>query len=251
MSRLDSTRRTALVAALLLAGCGGAVEAKGGRSVDGAPLVATLASASGAGAEKLRAGDLPGARAAYEAALGANPDRLSALNDLAVSYVLDGHGDSARRLLDEVVAAGTPAEQQAALVNLGELYAGEGYVAAARACLETARSIDPQRPEPIYALALLADARGDTAGARALIREALRRDEGAAGRAALAYVYPEERLHLEALVGEAAGDPAAKDRWRELAAGRFAALAAAAERHLAALPGPAPRADGEPGTSGE
>ena len=52
-------------------------------------------------------------------------------------------------------------------------------------------------------------------------------------RAALAYVYPEERVHLEALVAEAAGDPAARDRWRDLAAGRFAALATAAERHLA------------------
>lgn len=200
---------------------------------DGAPLVATLASPGGAGADCLRAGDLAGARAVFEAALGADPDRLSALNDLAVSYVLDGHGDAARRLLDEVVAQGTPAEQQAALVNLGELYSEEGYVSAARAYLETARSIDPQRPEPIYALALLADARGDLAGARQAVRDALRRDEGGAARAGLAYVYPEERVHLEALVAEATGDPAARERWRDLATGRFAALAAAAERHLA------------------
>jgi len=65
------------------------------------------------------------------------------------------------------------------------------------------------------------------------VREALRRDEGGAARAALAYVYPEERVHLEALVAEAAGDPAARERWRDLAAGRFAPLATAAERHLA------------------
>lgn len=232
MSRHTPTARGALLAGLLLAGCGGAVDARAGRTADAAPLVATLASPAGPGAEKLRAGDLAGARAAYEAALGANPDRLAALNDLAVSYVLDGHGDSARRLLDEVVASGTPAEQQAALVNLGELYAGEGYLAAARAYLETARSIDPQRPEPIYALALLADARGELSAARALVREALRRDEGGAGRAALAYVHPEERVHLDALVAEAAGDPAARDRFRELSAGRFPVLAAAAERHL-------------------
>jgi FimV-like protein len=173
------------------------------------------------------------ARSAFEAALAANPDRLSALNDLAVSYVLDGHGDAARRLLDEVVSSGTPAEQQAALVNLGELYAAEGYVSAAAAFLETARSIDSSRAEPFYALALLADARGDLAGGRAALRDALRRDEGGAARAGLAYVYPEERVHLEALVAEAAGDSSARDRWRELAAGRFAALAAAAERHLA------------------
>ena len=225
------TLRSVALAALVLAGCGGAVDPRTTHG-DGAPLVATLAAASGPGAERLRAGDLAGARASYEVALSADPDRLSALNDLAVSYVLDGHGDSAHRLLDEVVSAGTPAEQQAALVNLGELYAADGYVAAAGAYLETARSIDPQRAEPLYALALLADVRGDVPGARALVRDALRRDEGGAGRAALAYVYPEERVHLDALVAEAAGDPAAKDRWKELASGRFAALAAAAERHL-------------------
>ena len=223
----------ALALALLLAGCGGAEPSRLAARGDGAPTVATLATPTGAGADRLRAGDLAGARAVFEAALGADPDRLSALNDLAVSYVLDGHGDAARRLFDDVVAAGTPAEQQAALVNLGELYSAEGYVSAAGAYLETARSIDPQRPEPIYAVALLADARGDLAGARAALREALRRDDAGAARAALAYVYPEERVHLEALVAEAAGDPAARDRWRELAAGRFAALAAAAERHLA------------------
>ncbi len=131
-----------------------------------------------------------------------------------------------------MVAGGTSAEQQAALLNLGELYATEGYLSASAACLETARSIDPQQATPFYALALLADVRGDLAGARATLREALRRDEGGAERAVFAYVYPEERVHLEALVAEATGDPAAKDRWRELAAGRFAVLAAAAERHL-------------------
>jgi FimV-like protein len=170
---------------------------------------------------------------AFEADLTHDPDRLSALNDLAVSYVLDGHGDAARRLLDEVVASGDPAEQQAALVNLGELYAAEGYLAAAQAYLETARSLDPSRPEPLYALALLADARGDLAAARATLREALRRDEGGAARAAFAYVYPEERVHLEALVAEQVGDRVAQERWRDLAGGRFAPLTAAAERHLA------------------
>jgi Flp pilus assembly protein TadD len=198
------------------------------------PVVATLADGAGAGADRLRTGDLAGARALFEADLARDPDRLSALNDLAVSYVLEGHGDAARRLLDEVVASGDPAEQQAALVNLGELYAADGYVAAAQAYLETARSLDPARPEPLYALALLADARGDLPGARALLREALRRDEGGAARTAFAYVYPEERVHLEAVVAEQAGDrAAAAERWRELAGGRFAALAAAAERHLA------------------
>ncbi len=218
--------------ALLLAACGGAEQRLVARG-DGVPVLATLATRGGTGAERLRAGDLAVARALFEADLAQDPDRLSALNDLAVSYVLDGHGDAARRLLDEVVASGDPLAQQAALVNLGELYAAEGYVSAAQAYLETARSLEPSRPEPLYALALLADGRGDLAAARSTVREALRRDDGGAARAALAYVYPEERVHLEALVAEQAGERTATDRWRELAGGRFAALAAAAERHLA------------------
>jgi Tfp pilus assembly protein PilF len=218
---------------LVLAACGGSDPRLPGRG-DGVPVVATLADGAGAGASRLRAGDLGGARSLFEADLARDPDRLSALNDLAVSYVLEGHGDAARRLLDEVVASGDPAEQQAALVNLGELHAADGYVAAAQAYLETAHSLDPARPEPLYALALLADARGDPAGARAHLGEALRRDEGGAARASLAYVFPEERVHLEALLAEKAGDrAAAAERWHELAEGRFAALAAAAERHLA------------------
>jgi hypothetical protein len=50
------------------------------------------------------------------------------------------------------------------------------------------------------------------------------------------FLYPEERLHLDALVAEAAGDlDAAVASWRELARGRFPALAQAAERHLEEL----------------
>ncbi len=226
-------RSAAALATLALAACGGAEPRSAARDA-AAPVLATLASATGAGPDRLRAGDLAGARSAFEASLARDPDRLGALNDLAVSYLLDGHADAATRLLDEVVAKGDVLSQQAALVNLGELYATQGYVSAAQAYLDTARSLDASRPEAWYALALLADARGDLERARAALREALARDDGGAARAAFAYLYPEERVHLEALVAEQAGDAStAADRWRTLAAGRFTALAAAAERHLA------------------
>lgn len=216
---------------LALAGCGGAEPQQ--QPDDAAPLAVTLDS-RGASADRVRAGDLPAARAALEANLAADPDRLSALNDLGATYLLEGHRDAARRLLDEVVAQGNPREQQAALLNLGELYAMDGYLDAALAYIETARSIDRNRPEPWYALGLLLDVRGDLAGARGALRTALRLDEGGAARAAFAYAYPEERAHLEALVAEQTGDRAlAVARWRELAQGRFAPLAEAAERHLA------------------
>jgi tetratricopeptide (TPR) repeat protein len=224
--------RIAALAAVFLAACGGAADPR--VNDEASPMVATLAAPAGGASERLRAGDLAGARAGYEAALTSHPDRLAPLNDLAVSYYLEGHSDAARRLLDEVVANGSAREQQAALLNLGELYAVEGYLPAAQAYLETARGLDPQRAEPWYALALLADARGDLAGARAALREALRLDDTGAARASFAYVYSEERAHLEALIAELSGEGAvAVARWRELSTGRFSTLSAAAERHLA------------------
>ncbi len=231
--RSPPTRRSAaLLATVALAACGGIAERQ--PAVDASPVVATLASATGAGSERLRAGDLAGARATFEADLARDPERLAPLNDLAVSYSLEGHLDAARRLLDEVVAKGSAREQQAALVNLGELYAIEGYISAAQAYFESARGVDPSRPEPLYALALLADARGEAASSRSALAEAAKLDDGGAARGSFAYVYPEERLHLAALLAERAGDRVqAEGEWKELAAGRFAALAAAAERHLA------------------
>ncbi len=213
----------------LLAACGGSELAV---RAQGTPLVATLAGSSAPGTAELRAGPLAGARAGFESALRSDPYRMDALNDLAVAYHLEGRFDAARQLLDEVVARGTPREQQLALVNLAELYALDGYLDAAAAHLDGAREIDPQRPEPAYARALLADGEGDDDAGRWL-QEALRLDAEGAARRSLAFVYPEERVHLEALLAEAAGDRAtAQARWRELRAGRFPARATAAQRHL-------------------
>jgi len=221
-----------LVAVAALAACGGAADPRLAVGEEATPAAAALLAPASPGAVLLRGADLTQARAAFEAELSADPDRLSALNDLAVSYLLEGHLDAAGRLLDEVVAKGTPREQQLALLNLGELYAVEGHREAAQAYLSTARELDPTRAEPLYAQALLADARGDLAGARAALREALRLDDGAA-RQALVFAFPEERRHLDALVAEQAGQRvAASDAWRELSAGRIPALAAAAARHL-------------------
>jgi Tfp pilus assembly protein PilF len=231
-----STRlgKSPVLALLALAACGGAPELRPPILGDATPAAAALASPAGPGAGLLRSGDLGGARVAFEAELSGDPGRLAPLNDLAVSYFLEGHLDAARRLLDEVVASGTPREQQAALLNLGELYAVEGHAEAARAYLESARGVDASRPEPLYALALLASARGDAAAAQALWRDGARLDDGGGARAALVYAFGEERTHAEALAAEAAGDRAlALARWRELVDGRFPALSLAAARHLA------------------
>ncbi len=220
------------ISLIFLAACGGEPEAQPRRS-DGTPLVTALASPTGPASLDIRAGRLAAARTTLEGLLSADPDAVSALNDLAVTYSIEERFDAARQLLEEVLVRGGARDQQSALLNLGELYAVDGYLAAAQAHLASARAIDPTRSEPSYALALLADARGDPAGAAAALRDALDADRTGVARRALTFVYPEERLHLEALVAEASGDAAgAEARWRELARGRFRVLAQAAQRHL-------------------
>ncbi len=216
---------------LVLAACGGQPEAAPRRS-DGIPLVGMLVGPS-PGLRELTGGRPSDARAQLEEALGRDPDGMAALNDLAVSYSMEERFDAARQLLEEVVARGGPREQQAALMNLGEIYALDGYASAAEAYLTSARAVDPARPEPSYALALLADGRGDHAAALASLRGALEADRAGLARRDLAFLYPEERLHLGALLAEASGDGAkASARWRELSRGRFPTLAQAAQRRL-------------------
>ncbi|HEX7624657.1 MAG TPA: tetratricopeptide repeat protein [Anaeromyxobacteraceae bacterium] len=217
---------------VLLAACGGQPDAMPRLSA-GAPLASALAAPAAPATRELRAGRLTEARAMLEGALAKDPDGLGALNDLAVTYAAEERFDAARQLFEEALARGGPQEQQVALVNLGELYALEGYLSAASAHLASARAIDPARPEPSYALALLADVRGDRAGAAAALATALAADPGGAARKDLVFLYPEERIHLEALLAEASGDAAlATTRFRELARGHFPALAQTAQRHL-------------------
>jgi Tfp pilus assembly protein PilF len=218
-----------LPALALVAACGGQEPTP---RASGAPVAGVLVEAAGPGTAELRAGQLSAARGGFESVIRSDPERMDALNDLAVAYHLEGHTEAARQLLDEVVVRGAPREQQAALVNLADLYANDGYLSAAQAHLETAREIDASRAEPVYALALLADARGE-ADAPRLAADALRLDADGAARRFLVFTSPEARLHLEALVAEASGDRAlAQARWRELRSARIPALALAAQRHL-------------------
>jgi FimV-like protein len=233
MSITRSARLVLVPALAFLAACGGQdPSARAG----GFPVAAVLVRASGPGSIEVRSGPLVAARAGLESLVRGNPERMDALNDLAVAYHLDGHSEAARQLLDEVVARGTPREQQAALVNLADLYAGEGFLQAAQAHVDAAREIDPGRAEPAWAQALLADARGDAEAPR-LAAEALRLDADGGSRRFLVFGSPEARIHLEALSAEAAGDrPLALSRWRELRAGRVPSLAQVALRHLGEPP---------------
>ncbi len=229
MPSFRTARFVILPALALLAACGGQdLSARGG----GVPVAGVLVRASGPGTADLRAGQLAAARSGFESLLRGNPEQMDALNDLAVAYHLEGHSEAARKLLDEVVVRGMPREQQAALVNLADLYASEGFLAAAQAHLEAARAIDPTRAEPAWAMALLADARGESEAPR-LAAEALRLDADGAARRHLVFATPEERAHFAALAAEAAGDRAlANVQWRELRAARAPSLAQAAQRHL-------------------
>ena len=227
---IHRTLRPFLLPALaLVAACGGQEPPI---RAGGAPVAGVLVQGAGPGTAELRAGQLAAARGGFESVVRADPERMDALNDLAVAYHLEGHPEAARQLLDEVVVRGAPREQQAALVNLADLYSNDGYLSAAQAHLETAREIDAGRAEPVYALALLAAARGEAAAIR-WVAEALRLDPEGAARRFLVFASPEARIHFDALFADAAGDRAlAQARWRELRAGRVPALAQAAQRHL-------------------
>jgi tetratricopeptide (TPR) repeat protein len=229
MSLTRSARFLLFPVLALVAACGG--QDPSVRS-GGVPVAGVLVRESGPGTAELRAGQLAAARSGFESVVRGNPERMDALNDLAVAYHLEGHSEAARQLLDEVVVRGTPREQQAALVNLADLYAADGFLTAAQAHLEAARAIDGVRAEPAWALALLADARGDAEAGR-LASEALRLDADGVARRFLIFDSPEERVHFEALLAETVGDRLlAEARWRELRAGRVPSLAQAAQRHL-------------------
>jgi FimV-like protein len=229
MSFPRSARLVLLPALALVAACGGQDPSV---RAGGFPVAGVLVRMSGPGSAEGSCPARTSARAGFESLVRGNPERMDALNDLAVAYHLDGHSEAARQLLDEVVARGTPREQQAALVNLADLYAGEGFLQAAQAHLDAAREIDPGRAEPAWAQALLADARGDAEAPR-LAAEALRLDVDGGSRRFLVFGSPEERIHLEALSAEASGDRAvALARWRELRAGRAPSLVQVALRHL-------------------
>jgi len=227
---IHRTLRPFLLPALaLVAACGGQEPPI---RAGAAPVAGVLVQGAGPGTAELRAGQLAAARGGFESVVRADPERMDALNDLAVAYHLEGHPEAARQLLDEVVVRGAPREQQAALVNLADLYSNDGYLSAAQAHLETAREIDAGRAEPVYALALLADARGEADAIR-WVAEALRLDPEGAARRFLVFASPEARIHFDALFADAGGDRAlAQARWRELRAGRVPALAQAAQRHL-------------------
>jgi tetratricopeptide (TPR) repeat protein len=229
MSLHRSARFLIFPALALVAACGGQDPSF---RAGGVPVAGVLVRESGPGTAELRSGQLAAARNGFESVVRGNPERMDALNDLAVAYHLEGHSEAARQLLDEVVVRGTPREQQAALVNLAGLYAGDGFLTAAQAHLEAARAIDAGRAEPAWALALLADARGDAEAGR-LAAEALRLDADGGARRLLVFASPEERAHFEALLAEAVGDrPLAEVRWQELRAGRVPSLVQMAQRHL-------------------
>lgn len=229
MSLSRSARLVLLPALAVLTACGGQDPAA---RPGGYPMAGVLVRSGGPGSAEVRSGQLAAARSGFESLVRGDPERMDALNDLAVAYHLEGHSEAARQLLDEVVARGTPREQQAALVNLADLYAGEGFLQAAQAHVDAAREIDAGRAETAWAQALLADARGDAEASR-LAAEAQRLDVDGGSRRFLVFGSPEERIHFEALSAEAAGDRAfALSRWRELRAGRVPSLAQAAQRHL-------------------
>ena len=198
------------------------------RRADAVPAPAVLTSRG------RRLADPAGARARLEATLARNPDELGALNDLAVTYLAEGRADAARQLLDEVVARGGAREQQAALLNLAAIYAQDGYqTAASRARRDGAGDRPLAARAALRARAARERARRPRAGARPGARGAAARRGRRRARGVRAVYAGGAAAPRGARSRRPAGTTrAAAARWRELRAGSFPALAAAADRRL-------------------
>ena len=136
-----------------------------------------------------KTGQVPRARAAYEAALALDPSLAEAHNDLGTLLAQDGDMDGAIARFRQALAA-TP-EYPDALNNLGYALLLTGHEAEARSLYERALALQPDFPEALNNLGLLLGRSGDLDGAERLFRDALerRRDFGdAANNLALVLV---------------------------------------------------------------
>jgi len=153
----------------VLAGCGGA----GAPRVPSAGTRAAVTRAEEH--ERARRHDL--ARAEYEGAIAAAPDRPSevfARLELASQLAFWGEVDGAVAQLEAVVALDAGIAR--AWHDLGILRHQRGDDAGAQAALERAIALAPRDPRPRIALAALLWQRGDRAGARAQYQALLELD---------------------------------------------------------------------------
>ena len=120
-----------------------------------------------------KTGQVPRARAAYEAALALDPSLAEAHNDLGTLLAQDGDMDGAIARFRQALAA-TP-DYPDALNNLGYALLLTGREAEARSLYERALALQPDFPEALNNLGLLLGRSGDLDGAERHFRNALER----------------------------------------------------------------------------
>jgi Flp pilus assembly protein TadD/peroxiredoxin len=120
-----------------------------------------------------RSGDAAGARAAYERALGLQPDLAEASNDLGALLARESDIEGAIvRFREALIAA---PEYPDALNNLGYALLLTGHEAEARTLYEKALALQPDFPEALNNLGMLLGRAGDLDRAERYFRDALTR----------------------------------------------------------------------------
>jgi protein O-mannosyl-transferase len=179
--------------------------------------------------ELARAGDVPGARAAYEQALVFRPSYAPALYGLGL--LEQEHGDAERALALYRAACEALPGFAAARLNLGSLLAARGDRGAAAEAFEEVLALFPEHPDAHFDLALLLLQAGELRAALPGLEAAVRARPGfSAAWEKLGEVHELLGEHAEALaaLAQAVRDPA------RVTAAQLAAwiLATAAEPEL-------------------
>jgi putative PEP-CTERM system TPR-repeat lipoprotein len=125
------------------------------------PLYLTLS-----GMVKAAQKDLPGAEAAYTAALAQNPDFGAARTDLAALYVAAGRDGDAKKLYQQALAK--KADDETALLGLGSVAVNEKKWPEAVDYINRARTAAPDDPAPGLALIRVYELQQDWANAKSV-----------------------------------------------------------------------------------
>lgn len=125
------------------------------------PLYLTLS-----GMVKAAQKDVPGAEAAFQAALAKNPNFAPARRDLAALYMANGRADDAKKLYEAALAK--KSDDVAALLGLANIAIGEKKWSDAVGYVNRARTAAPNDPTPGLVLVRIYELQKDWANAKAV-----------------------------------------------------------------------------------
>ncbi len=185
------------------------------------------------------------AKEAFLRVIDLDPGNAAAHNNLGtVLYVEHDFLRAGYATEDALSLAQDDEGRSIAEANLGELAALSGRMDAAEAHNDRALELAPETAHPYFALADLYDVTGRPEASRRMAALGVALDPLGASRRLMAFAWPEQELHHDALIAEARGDmKAARRLWTQLAALeasqpgglKWSPLNGRAAAHLAAL----------------